>query len=164
MRVMIVSDTHGRHGALKVALEREKKGEGIDMLLHLGDAEGQEDYIEALAECPVHIVRGNNDFFSSLPDEEEVQIGKHRVLLTHGHYYYVSMSPDRIRQEAKERGCDTVMYGHTHKPHLDVGLGEQVTLINPGSISYPRQNGRKCTYIIMEVPEQGDVRYNLKNV
>jgi hypothetical protein len=162
-RVMIVSDTHGRHSALKLALEREKQ-EGIDMLLHLGDVQGEEDYITALAECPTHIVRGNNDFFSDLPDEEEVQIGNHRVLLTHGHNYYVSVGHARIRQEAKERGFDTVMYGHTHKPYLDVGMGDAVTLINPGSIAYPRQNPRKGTYIILEVPNEGDVRYNLKYV
>ena len=37
------------------------------MLIHLGDVEGGEDYIEALADCPVHIVRGNNDSFRSFP-------------------------------------------------------------------------------------------------
>ena len=47
---MIVSDTHGRHSALDEALEQAGK---IDMLLHLGDVEGGEDYIEAVAGCPV---------------------------------------------------------------------------------------------------------------
>ena len=61
IRVMIVSDTHGRHSALDEALERAGK---IDMLLHLGDVEGGEEYIEAVAECPVCMVSGNNDFFS----------------------------------------------------------------------------------------------------
>ena len=58
---MIVSDTHGRHSALDEALEQTGK---IDMLLHLGDVEGGEDYIEAVAGCPVCMVAGNNDFFS----------------------------------------------------------------------------------------------------
>lgn len=164
MRVMIVSDTHGKHGGLKVALEREKKDGGVDMLLHLGDSEGDEDYIAALAECPTYAVRGNCDYSSDLPDEEIVEIGNHRVFLTHGHVYLVSVDLKRISEAAKKRGCDTAIFGHTHKPHLDVGLGDQVTLINPGSISYPRQLGRKGTYIILEVPEKGDVRYNLKNI
>ena len=63
MKILIVSDTHGRHGNLDEVLEREGK---IDMLLHLGDVEDDEHYIEAIAECPVHMLSGNNDFFSYL--------------------------------------------------------------------------------------------------
>ena len=60
MRILIVSDTHRRHGYLMEALERVQP---IDLLIHLGDAEGEEEEIALLAECPVEIVLGNNDFF-----------------------------------------------------------------------------------------------------
>ena len=66
MKILIVSDTHRRHHALETVLEKVKP---IDMLIHLGDSEGYEDYIEALADCPVEIVAGNNDFFSRLDRE-----------------------------------------------------------------------------------------------
>ena len=46
MRVLIVSDTHKSHRNLERVLEKET---GIDMMIHLGDVEGAEDYIEALA-------------------------------------------------------------------------------------------------------------------
>ena len=46
MRVLIVSDTHGRHTSLDRAL---KEAGDIDMFIHLGDVEGGEDYIEALS-------------------------------------------------------------------------------------------------------------------
>ncbi len=59
MKILIVSDTHGRDAVLKSVLEAVKP---IDMLVHCGDVEGSEDYIRALAECPVHMVAGNNDF------------------------------------------------------------------------------------------------------
>lgn len=62
MRVLIVSDTHGKHYNLDRALEEAGK---IDMFIHLGDVEGGEDYIEAVVECEKHIVAGNNDFFHS---------------------------------------------------------------------------------------------------
>ena len=65
---MIVSDTHGRHTSLDRAL---KEAGDIDMFIHLGDVEGGEDYIEALADCPVHIVRESNAYFSELPGEQE---------------------------------------------------------------------------------------------
>ena len=68
MKVLIVSDTHKSHRNLERIIEKEKP---FQMLIHLGDVEGAEDYIEALADCPVHIVRGNNDFFSDLPAEQE---------------------------------------------------------------------------------------------
>ena len=134
MRILIISDTHGSHRNLDEVLEREKD---IDMLLHLGDVENDDDYIEAVMDCPVHIVAGNNDYFSYLPREKEIQIGKYKVFMTHGHNYYVSMNTERLRQAARQRGADIVMYGHTHRPKVDAS--EDVIVVNPGSLSYPRQ-------------------------
>lgn len=159
MRVLIVSDTHGNHRNLDKALEQV--GE-IDMLLHMGDVEGGEYYIEATAGCPVHIVSGNNDFFADLPYEKELQIGKYKVLMTHGHSYYVSMDTKRLKQAARDRGIDIVMYGHTHRP--DVDLDEDVIVINPGSLSYPRQLGRRGTYILMDVDAEGNAEFELEYV
>ena len=68
MKALIVSDTHGSHRNLERVIEKEQP---LDLLIHLGDVEGGEDYIEAIADCPVHVVAGNNDFFSELPREEE---------------------------------------------------------------------------------------------
>ena len=61
MKVLIVSDTHGRHTGLDRVLEKEGK---IDLFIHLGDIEGGESYINSVVECEKHMVRGNNDFFS----------------------------------------------------------------------------------------------------
>ena len=97
MKVLIVSDTHGKEGNLKEAMEREKP---FDMLVHCGDVEGSEEKIREMAGCPVHMVAGNNDFFSMLDKEKEIRIGKYKVLLTHGHYYYVSAGLDTLRKEA----------------------------------------------------------------
>ena len=53
MKILIVSDTHGRHSNLDKVLELEPD---INMLLHLGDVENGEDYIEAITKCPVYII------------------------------------------------------------------------------------------------------------
>lgn len=53
MKVLIVSDTHGRHAGIEEAIQREFP---FQRLIHLGDAEGYEDYIADLAECPIDIV------------------------------------------------------------------------------------------------------------
>lgn len=159
MKILIVSDTHGRHRNLDEVLEREGK---IDMLLHLGDVEDDEHYIEAIAEWPVHLIGGNNDFFSYLPGEKEIKIGKYKVFMTHGHGYYVSMNTKRLREAAKARGADIVMFGHTHRPYIDVE--GDLKVINPGSLSYPRQEGRRASYIIMEINANGNASFELKFV
>ena len=159
MKILILSDTHRAHKNYNKALENEG---GIDMLIHLGDVEGGEYYIEETAQCPVHMVAGNNDFFSPLPREEELYIGKKKVLITHGHHYYVSSGNERIAKEAKKRGADIVMYGHTHKPVLEKRDG--LLIINPGSISYPRQQGRQATYMIMNVDDENEINIELKYV
>ena len=88
MKVLIVSDTHRQNENFMRVMDRE---EPIDLLIHCGDIEGSESLISRRAECPVHMVAGNNDFFSDLPREKEFQIGKYKVLLVHGNTYGVSM-------------------------------------------------------------------------
>ena len=90
------------------------------------------------------------------------QIGKYKVLLTHGNYYYVSLDLQTIREEGISRGFDIVMFGHTHRPVISVE--DEIMLINPGSISYPRQADKKCTYIMMEVLDNGEVGFKLKSI
>ncbi len=156
MRILIVSDTHRRHGYLMEALERVQP---IDRLIHLGDAEGEEEEIALLAECPVEIVLGNNDFFSDLPREKVLQLGRYRVLLTHGHYYGVNMGLSMIWKEAAAGNYDIVMFGHTHRPVIAEENG--VIALNPGSISYPRQEGRSPSCILMEIDQKGEAQFEI---
>lgn len=157
MKTLIISDTHGRHANFDKLLEIEKD---IDLILHLGDVERGDDYMEAVASCPIYMVAGNNDIFSDLPAERELQIGKYRILLTHGHGYYVSMDTRTLRRVGIARGVDIVMFGHTHRPYMDT-TGE-IMLINPGSLSYPRQEGRRATYIVMETDRNGEAKFDLR--
>ena len=157
MKVLIVSDTHRYHGYLESVLENEKP---LDLLIHLGDAEGYEDYIEAMAECPVEVVAGNNDFYTDLPRERIIKIGTYNVLLTHGHYYYVNGGLSHIKRAIEERQIDIFMFGHTHKPIME--QYENAIILNPGSISYPRQEGKKPSYIIMNLDEEGEACFKIK--
>ncbi len=155
MRILIVSDTHRKNdNYLKVV----KLQEPLDMVIHCGDAEGSEYLLSEAVDCPMHIVLGNNDFFSELPRELEFNIEKYKVWVTHGHSYYVSMGNERIKQEAKIKGVDIVIYGHTHRPVVDYS-DREVIAVNPGSLSYPRQDGHKPSYIIMEVDRFGEAHF-----
>lgn len=156
MKILIVSDTHRRDENLKTVIEKTSP---IDMLIHLGDVEGSEDKIAGWVNegCLLEMVAGNNDFFSALDREREITIGKYHVLLTHGHYYNVSLGPDHLFEEAKDRKIDIAMFGHTHRPFMEVRDG--VTVLNPGSLSYPRQEGRKPSYAVMEIDRYGEAHF-----
>lgn len=71
MKILVISDSHGKNGRMELAVEQESP---LDMLIHLGDLEGGEDLLEAIAPCPVEIVCGNNDFFSAYPREKVIEI------------------------------------------------------------------------------------------
>ncbi len=156
MRILIVSDTHRKDNNLCTVLDLVKD---IDLLIHLGDAEGSEDYFEQIADCPIEIVSGNNDFFSQLPREKIITIGKYNVWLTHGHYYNVSFTYDRIIREAEYKNVDIVMFGHIHRPVLE--QYNDIMLVNPGSLSYPRQADRRPSYIIMNIDDEGEASFSI---
>ena len=141
MKILIVSDTHRRDGNLRAIIEKQSP---FDMLIHLGDTEGSEIYFKEWVNndnCVIHVVRGNNDFFSQTDKEKEISIGKYRAFLTHGHMYGVSFELETIKEEARARKVDIVMFGHTHKPHLEYG--------------------RKPSYMLMEIDRNGEAHYTV---
>ena len=134
MKVLIVSDTHKLDANLRAAIRKEMP---FDIMIHLGDTEGSEIYFDDWIRndgCFTYAVRGNNDFLSFLPTERIIRVGKYKVLLTHGHTYGVSMSTERLRDEAKARGVDMVMFGHSHRPHLT--RKDDIICLNPGSFLF----------------------------
>jgi len=156
MKVLIVSDTHGRNHYLIDTINRVSP---IDMLIHLGDFESGEEYIKSMLECPVEFVSGNNDFFTRIPKDKIIYIGKYKVLLTHGHRYGVNFSPSGLEEIGNRHQVDIVMFGHTHVPLID--LTGNIWIINPGSLALPRQYGHVPTYIIMDIDSRGDAHFTL---
>lgn len=159
MKILIVSDSHGRTNYLEKVMNKIGT---IDLLIHLGDIEGSEDYIEAISDCDVIMISGNNDYFASLEREKLIEVGKYKIFLTHGHMYQVNFGTEMIKGKARELGAQIVMFGHTHRPLIDT-VGD-VIAINPGSISLPRQEGHIPTYIIMETDRFGEAHFSLNYV
>ena len=157
MKVLIVSDTHGREQNLAEALEQTGP---IDQLIHLGDVEGGAEHIRELAgDAPAAISAGNNDFFCDLPNERIFTLGGHRIFMTHGHGYFVHSGTLYLKREARKKGADIVMFGHTHKPYMEED--NELLVLNPGSLSLPRQEGHRPTYIVMEIADDGQISYEL---
>lgn len=143
MKILLVSDTHGRNVCLEEALEIEKP----DFLCHMGDVEGSEDYIRVIAECPLAMVSGNNDFWTDLNQEVTFELEGFRIFMSHGHYYYVSAGTERLKSAARLNGADIVLFGHTHRPTLE--MDGNIIAANPGSLTYPRQEGRRPSYMVL---------------
>lgn len=121
-----------------------------DRMIHLGDAQCDPKIIEELAGCPVDMVRGNCDSSCyGLPLSKMIELGDYRVLLTHGHQYGGMAGIASLRETARANGAGIVMCGHTHVPMVDAS--GDVTVVNPGSISQPRQEGHQPTYLVMNI-------------
>ena len=52
------------------------------------------------------------------------------------------------------------MFGHTHRPYFEEKDG--IIILNPGSLSFPRQEGRKGSYMIMELNEDKSLHFQQK--
>ena len=55
-----------------------------------------------------------------------------------------------------------VIYGHTHRPLID--MSGDVAALNPGSLSYPRQDGKKPSYIVMNIDDFGEIQCEIRYV
>ena len=64
------------------------------------------------------------------------------------------------KEEAKSKGVDIVIYGHTHRPVID--MEEDIIALNPGSLTFPRQEGKRPSYIIMEVDENNNTKFEIR--
>ena len=163
LRILIMSDSHGRNENVELAIAqvREEIGE-FQMLIHLGDV-GDARELESLAGVPCYIVRGNTDYDAKLLNANVIEAGGHRIFATHGHLYQVDMRLDLLRFAALENNCDIAMYGHTHVPYLEEDP-DDVTILNPGSISKPRQADHRYTYMVMEIDDEDEVTYEIRYV
>ena len=159
MKILVISDSHKDNEKIQRVLDIEGRP---DFLIHCGDVECDERIIEQMAGCPCVIVSGNNDFFYELPREKMIELEGFRIFVTHGHYYFVSMGPERIINEALDRRADLVIFGHTHRPMLLNTEG--ITVLNPGSVAYPRQEGRNFSYAVLELERGRQIACEIRHI
>lgn len=161
MRIGIVSDIHGQHGALRQAIAAMGP---IARLVCLGDTINQASFCnetvdllrrhdaltitgnheEAFFAGPgrsrAHVDEGLADWLAQRPGQMEVTLGSLRTLVVHstpwpsGHAYVPQSHRDFHRFAVP--GADVVLYGHTHQP-LVCRLRDTL-VINPGSVGEGR--------------------------
>ncbi|MBR0447790.1 MAG: YfcE family phosphodiesterase [Clostridia bacterium] len=132
MRVLVVSDIHGRIHRLQEALEQQPIARHV---IFLGDGLRQvEDVMEQYPDRTFYTVPGNCDFGASgIPIRQETFGGK-RFYFTHGHLHDVKYTLYRLDLAAREAGADIALFGHTHNPYREYADG--LHLFNPGSLGY----------------------------
>ena len=137
MRVVVLADTHVRVGGRRQLPRRVwAELDLADAILHAGDVlEGA--LLDQLASiAPLHAVLGNNDhgLQGRLPERLEVELEGLRVGLVHDSGTRAGR-PARLARWFPE--ADVVLFGHSHQPVDEHGVGDQ-RLFNPGSPTDPR--------------------------
>ena len=111
--------------------------EGVDHILHGGDLGDWDVMVGLQALAPVTAVHGNVDDLeirAKLPQVAEVELDGFRILVTHGDQLG---SPTPAKLHAAFPGAEIIVYGHTHKPLLEL-VDKTVTVMNPGGAGAPR--------------------------
>jgi putative phosphoesterase len=82
--------------------------------------------------------------------------------MTHGHLCSVSYGTQELARQALGNECDIAIFGHTHRPKID-DSSERLLILNPGSITFPRQEMRKRSYMILKLEKgkrpEAELRY-----
>ena len=132
MKILVLSDSHGRIGNLFeiIALFPE-----ASVIIFLGD--GLNDFEELkesgiLKGKQVFSVSGNCDFLNYGHDEKLFELEGKRFYILHGHTKGVKSGKDELIKAAKQRNADICLFGHTHVPYKDYKDG--IYLFNGGAV------------------------------
>ena len=152
MKILVVSDSHGSRELLNSIVLKHK--DSIDLMIHLGD--NLVDGIDVSRSFPTVAflgVLGNCDYASMYADahyEGSFLAEGVRIFYTHGHKYNVDYGIEFLALNAKLKGASIALYGHTHVAKICDSMG--ITVINPGSISRPRDNSGG-SYAIIDIKD-----------
>lgn len=149
MKILVISDTHGD---IEKAERVIKESKGINLIIHLGDyfrdARKLSDIFPGI---PIEYIYGNSDFMiEDVPAEKMLEYKGKKIFITHGHRYSVKWDYDKLDKKAAELNVDILLFGHTHV--ADLVEKENYYLLNPGSISDPRDDSNE-SYAIIELDE-----------
>lgn len=132
MRLGVISDTHGL-----LRPEVFEVFKRVDHILHAGDIGKPEILIALEAIAPVTAAYGNVDppeLRSRLPQVARVELDGFEVVVTHGDQLG-HPTPEALH--AAFPRAEIIVYGHTHKPLLEL-VDRTVTVMNPGGAGHPR--------------------------
>jgi len=148
-RVGVVADTHCPEFVDELPARLFEVLQGVDLIVHAGDINGNETLDALRRVAHVEAVRGDHDCALDLPISREIEVEGKRIVIVHGNrsrwleesntllwtlslgYYrpHHGLAHDLRRQFP---GADAIVFGHTHRPHAETIDG--VLLFNPGGV------------------------------
>lgn len=150
MRILVISDSHRNSRVIEKVLRAQPTAIHV---FFLGDlAADIEDFEYIFPERRFYVLSGNCDYFSVFPSSGIENVGGKKIFYTHGHTLGVKSSTSHLLENAKAQGCEIALFGHTHVPLTLYEDG--VWLVNPGSVSSPRDGG-KPTYAVIDIENNG---------
>lgn len=159
MKIVLLSDTHGELMLAKECLAQESP---YDACYHMGDVGFEPEYLHH-----VQYVCGNHDQHRFVK-ERIFEVEGWKIWMLHGHLYeyevieQMNQQPQlwkswdhcmeiiyqTIAQQAKQKGCDLVLFGHTHTAYFEKRDG--IYLCNPGSLCFSH-DGRPPSYAVLTI-------------
>jgi len=159
--IAVTGDTHygDKTRNLPSALFKYLEKQHVDLIIHAGDVTSPVLLEELERFAPVIAVRGNSDHLN-LPEEATVDADGVRIGAVHGHQF-ISLNSQFLALKALDMGVDVLIFGHTHRFYSDTYSlhGRRVTLLNPGSPTFPRMD--RGGFVILTV-ENGNA--NVKRI
>lgn len=147
MRVVVTADTHMRRDWKRVLpVPAVDVLATADVILHAGDVVHGFVLEELSRHAPVHAVLGNNDddLVGRLPETLRLELAGVRIGMVH------DSGPARGRAERLHRlfpECEVVVFGHSHIPWNEPGVGGQL-LFNPGSPTERRRQPHRTIGVL----------------
>ncbi len=145
-KILVVSDTHGDDAWLSLI-----KDNNYDYIIHAGDHLMPKE----ISKITPYYVDGNNDW--NQKNINVFTIANHKFVVVHGDEQHIHKSElDHLEEKfdslIKMYQPTILIYGHTHIPF--VARSHNTIIMNPGSMSFSRHNGKKC-YIELTLDENG---------
>ena len=149
MRILVLSDSHGRTSAIEEAIEAQPTAKHI---FFLGDCtQDIEDLTYIYPDRSFHIVAGNCDGYSFYKSIDFTLLGGKKIIFTHGHTLSVKSGLERIKTFGENEKADIILFGHTHTAITDYDNGRY--FVNPGSLSHGSTGFR--SYAVIDIEDSG---------
>lgn len=145
MKITVVSDTHNDINSLEKVLEISKNS---DIIFHLGDNLKDAEYLKDKFNGEVYMVKGNCDYEVYGEKDLVVEVEGYKFFLTHGDKYRVNYDLNNLYYRGIELNANIILFGHTHRKTLI--KNDDIVILNPGSISLPRDNSKSVAEIIIK--------------
>ena len=135
MKILVLSDSHSGIHFMRRCVEAIKP----QAIVHLGDHyDDAQTLKELFPHIPMHQVPGNCDRYRCPPWVPAVlcyDVCGVRLFMTHGHKHGVKVNNAMLTAEARTKGAQAALYGHTHEAEVYREEGG-MWVMNPGSAGY----------------------------